>query len=164
MSKTAEPAYQLLLALRGLITSDYNTTRNDVNKMVWKDLPRKDITKNSYPRISIMDITETGSPVSIGNNTSTENNYIVQIDVWMWDKIKDPLFVTVDSVSMSGTRARDEIARHVLYLLRRNFYTDTNLGYYDYKVRANRPLSFDEDSGILRRSIEIEFKEMDTGT
>ena len=165
MTKTNTPAYQLVLALRGLISSDYNTTRNNVNQAVWKDFPRKDLTKNSYPRISIMEVTETGDAVAIGNNTSTENTYVIQIDIWHWDKPKDPLFVTVDSTSMAGTRARDEIARHVLYLLRNNFYTDTNLsGYYDYRVRANRVIAFDEDDGILRRSIEIEFKEMDTST
>ena len=164
MAVANTPEYQLVLALRGLISSDYNTTRNNVNTMIWKDLPRADLTKNSYPRISITAITETGDQVSIGNKVSTENTYITQIDVWMWDKPGDPLFVTVSSTSMSGTRARDAIVREVLYLLRKNFYTDANLGYYGYKVRANRIIPFDENSGLLRRSIEIEFKEMDTGT
>ena len=165
MSKTNNPSYQLVLALRTLITSDYNTTRNNPKQMVWKDLPRKDITKNSYPRISIMEVTETGSAVAIGATTSTENTYVVQLDVWMWDKPQDPLFVTVDSTVMAGTRARDEITRDILYLLRNNFYTNTSLsGYYDYNVRANRIVSFNENDGILRRSVEIEFKEMDTST
>ena len=163
MASVNEPAYQLELALRTLITKDYNTTRNDVKKMVWKDWPRKDITKSSYPRISIMDVTETGDPVSIGQKAATENTYILQIDVWIWDKPNDPQFLTVNSTNMAGTRARDTITRDVLYLLRKNFFTNTSLiGYYDYRVRANRVIAFDEKSGILRRSIEIEFKEMDT--
>lgn len=165
MSATNVPAYQTVLALRGLISSDYNTTRNDVNKLIWKDWPRKDLTKASYPRISVMEVTETGDAVSIGNTTSTENMYILQIDIWIWDKPNDAQFLTVNSTTMSGTRARDAITRDVLYLLRKNFYTDTNLsGYYDYRVRANRVIPFDEKIGILRRSIEIEFKEMDTSS
>jgi len=165
ISKTNSPAYQLVLALRTLITSDYNTTRNNVKQMVWKDFPRKDLTKNSYPRISISEITETGDAVAIGSTTSTENTYLVQLDIWMWDKPQDPLFVTVDTNVMAGTRARDEIARHILYLLRNNFYKNTSLtGYYDYRVRTNRQFAFDEDLGLLRRSIQIEFKEMDTST
>ena len=165
MGKTNEPSYQIVLALRGLITSDYNTTRNNVKQIIWKDYPRKDLSKNSYPRISIMDITETGDPVAIGSPTYMENIYVLQIDIWMWDKPNDPLFVTVDSTSMAGTRARDEITRDVLYKLRKNFTTDSNLSsYYDYRVRANRVISFDEDDGILRRSIEIEFKEMDNAS
>ena len=165
MAKTSVPSYKLTLALRGLISSDYNTTRASVNDLVWKDYPRKPVdNKDKYPRITIFSVTETGDPVSIGNTTATENTYIIQIDVWMWDKPGEALIVTVDSVTMSGTRARDEIARHVLYLLRNNFYTDSNLSnYYDYRVRANRIIPFDEKDGVLRRSIEIEFKEMDTG-
>jgi len=164
MSQINTPEYQLVLALRGLITSDYNTTRSSVNKMVHKDWPRDDLTKNSYPRIHFSSVTETGNPVSIGQKAATENTYIIQMDVFMWDKPKDDLFVTVNSTTMSGTRARDTITRNVLYLLRKNFYTDTNLtGYYDYRVRANRVIPFDEKKGLQRRSIEIEFKEMDTG-
>ncbi len=164
MAKTNVPAYQLTLALRGLISSDYNTTRASVPDLVWKDYPRKVVdAKSKYPRITILSVSETGEAVSIGNITSTENTYIVQIDVWMWDKTGDPLFVTVDSIVMSGTRARDEIARDVLYLLRKNFYTDANLGYYGYRIRANRIIPFNEKDGILRRSIEIEFKEIDSG-
>ncbi|KKK57314.1 hypothetical protein LCGC14_3055730, partial [marine sediment metagenome] len=56
-----------------------------------------------------------------------------------------------------------EIAREVLFETRNHFYTDSNLSnYYGYRVRANRVIPFDEKDGILRRSIEIEFKEMDT--
>ena len=166
MTKTNIPEYQLMLALRGLIGADYNTARDEVIDLVWKDFPRKVVdTKDKYPRITIFLVTETGVPVSVGNNTATENTYIIQIDIWMWDKTKDNLYVKVDNVTMSGTRARDEIARHVLYLLRNNFYTDDNLsGYYDYMVRANRVIPFHEADGILRKSIEIEFKEMDTST
>ena len=152
------------MALRGLISSDYNTTRNNVNKMIHKDWPREDLTKNSYPRIHFSSVTETGDAVAIGQKASTENTYVIQMDIWVWDKPSDPQFLTVNSTTVSGTRARDEIARNVLYLLRKNFYTDSNLtGYYDYRVRANRVIPFDEDKGLQRRSIEIEFKEMDTG-
>ena len=166
MPKTSVPAYQLTLALRNLIVFDYNNTRNNVEDLVWKDYPRKTVdVKSKYPRITIFKVTETGDPVSIGNTTSTENLYIMQIDIWMWDKIGDALYIEIDGVRMSGTRARDEMARHVLYLLRKYFYTDGNLiGYYDYRVRADRTIPLDEPSGILRRSIEIEFKEMDTST
>ena len=158
------PEYQLVLALRTLITKDYNTTRNNVNNMVHKDWPRKDLSKNSYPRISISPITETGNPVSLGQKEATENTYIIQMDVWIWDKPEDAQYLTVNAVSMSGTRARDTITRDVLYLLRKNFYTNTSLiGYYDYRVRANRVIAFDEKEGLQRRSVEIEFKEMDTG-
>ena len=164
MSAPNDPAYQVELALRTLITSDYNTTRNSVANMVWKGWPRKDLAKASYPRISIISVTETGDPVSIGQKTATENMYILQIDVWIWDKPSDPQFVTVNSTVMAGIRARDTIARDVLYLLRKNFYTNTSLtGYYEYRVRANRVIPFDEKDGLQRRSIEIEFKEMDTG-
>lgn len=164
MARVNTPEYQLVLALRGLITTDYNTTRDNVNKMVHKDWIRADLTKNSYPRIHFSPITETGDSVAIGQKASTENTYIIQMDIWIWDKPKDPHFLTVNSVSMSGTRARDTITRDILYLLRKNFYSDSNLtGYFDYRVRANRVIPFDEKEGLQRRSIEIEFKEMDTG-
>ena len=147
-----------------MITTDYNTTRDNPKKMVHKDWIRADLTKNSYPRIHFSAITETGDPVSIGQKAATENTYIIQMDIWIWDKPKDPLFLTVNSTTVSGTRARDDITRNVLYLLRKNFYTDSNLtGYYDYKVRSSRIIPFDEKDGLQRRSIEIEFKEMDTG-
>jgi len=165
MTATNVPEYQMVLFLRGIISSDYNTTRNNVSKMIWKDLPRKDITKNSYPRISIVEVTETGDAVAIGQKTATENIYVCQIDIWIWDKPDDTHLLTVGGNVVSGTRARDEIAREVLYKMRNNFYSDTNMsGYYDYRIRAVRTLPFDENIGILRKQIEIEFKEMDTST
>ena len=164
MSQPNVPEYQLVLALRGLITSDYNTTRNNPKKMVHKDWPRTDLTKNSYPRIHFSSVTETGDAVAIGQKASTENTYVIQMDIWIWDKPEDAHFLTVNNNTVSGTRARDEITRNVLYLLRKNFYTDSNLtGYYDYRVRKNRVIFFDEKEGLQRRSVEIEFKEMDTG-
>lgn len=165
MAKTSVPSYKFQLFLRNIISSDYNTTRGSVSSMVWKDYPIKSLSKNSYPRISIFTVDETGDPVAIGNITSTENMYILQIDIWMWNKPKDALAVTVGGNTMAGTRARDEITRDVLHLIRNNFYTNANMtGYYDYRVRAVRIIPFDEDDGILRRQIEIEFKEMDTST
>ncbi len=165
MAVASVPEYQVQLFLRNIITADYNTTRNDVNKMVWKDWPRKDISKSSYPRISVLGITETGDAVAIGQNTATENTYVCQIDIWVWDKPGDAQLLTVNSTTVSGTRARDAIARDVLFEMRNHFYTDSNMtGYYDYRVRAVRTLPFDENDGILRKSIEIEFKEMDTTT
>ena len=84
MAKTSVPAYKFTLALRGLISSDYNTTRDNVDDLVWKDYPRKAVdSKSKYPRITIFSVTETGEPVSIGNTTATENPYIIQIDVWI---------------------------------------------------------------------------------
>ena len=155
------PAYQTALMLRAQIANDYNTTRDNINQMIWPGWPRKDLVKSSYPRISIIKISETGVAVAIGATTATENTYILQIDIWIWDKTKDPQLVTVDSNVVSGTRARSEIEREVLDELRNHIYTDTNtIGYYDYNVRASRQIPFDEDIGILRQSIEIEFKEI----
>lgn len=166
MARALIPSYQVVLALKTLITSDYNTTRNSVPDMVWKDFPHKVVdAKTKYPRISVIDVSQSGEPVSIGNKGSSENTYAVQIDLWIWNKPKDFQILTVNSVTMSGTRARDVIAQDVMFLLRKNFYTNTSLsGYYDYRVLSNVIIPFDEDKGILRRSIVIQFKEMDTAT
>jgi len=164
MARANVPSFQVTSALRTLITTDYNTTRSSVNNMVWKDYPRKAVdAKTKYPRITVMDVTQTGDPVSVGNNSVQENAYTVQLDVWVWDKPGDSQTVTVNSTTMSGTRARDTIAIDVMFLLRKNFYTNASLsGYYSYKVISNTVIPFDEDKGILRRSIVIEFSEMDT--
>ena len=65
MAATNVPEYQLVLALRGLISTDYNTTRNNVNNMVHKDWIRDDLSKNSYPRIHFSAVTETGDRKSV---------------------------------------------------------------------------------------------------
>ena len=117
MGITNSPTYQTMLFLRAIISTDYNTTRNSVNTMIWPDFPRKDLTKQSYPRISVIGVTETGDSVSIGGLKKQQFNYVLQLDIWHWDKPKDALIVTVGGSTYSGVAARDRIGRDVIDLM-----------------------------------------------
>ncbi len=161
-----EPIIAVQSLLRAQMT-DYNSTDRIGDNWIYPDWPRVTgngaLSKNSYPRISIIDISETGEPLTIGNTAGLFQTILLQIDVWIWSKDKDAMILVIDSDNYEGTRLRDKIARDVINELRNHFYSDTNTKYEysDFNVTGMRSIDFDEVSGILRKTIDIQFTKVE---
>lgn len=155
-----EPIMAIVKLIRAQVT-DPNTTRNSLP--VFPDWPRKDLTKGSYPRVSVTRISETETPTSIGATNYMEDEIHLQIDVWIWAKKNDAQILTISSVTYSESKLRDYFARDIINKLRQNFYSDSNTaGYFDFVVTGVADLDFDEVDGIMRTAIDIEIKRMET--
>ena len=57
-----EPQNQLITVLRTRLT-DPNSTNRVGNNWIFNGFPRKDLQKNSYPRISVIPVTETAERI-----------------------------------------------------------------------------------------------------
>ena len=109
------------IAVRDMLRSrlpDPNPDRElkgDGSKKNWihAGWPRSDLGKNSYPRISIIDIGQPGNIIDIGR--SMEFMSSLQIDVWVWADRKDPMVVSSwqGDTYLEGGKLVDAIAVQV---------------------------------------------------
>ena len=122
--------------------------------------PRLDLGKNSYPRISVMEVTETGEIQDIARNM--EYNTRLQIDVWVWagNDGKDSMLLTIAGTVYEGQKLLDLIAMDVKHALddkKSDFNTSFNI-LHDYKLFAKVDMGQDPDrKQCIRKRIEIGF-------
>ena len=157
----AEPKNEVINCLRTRLT-DYNATARvpASSNWIYPDFPRLDFKKDSYPRISVTDVTETAKIFDIGRNM--EYKCVLQIDVWVWDGIdgKDSMLLTITSVVHDGQKLLDLISRDVISALDDNkadFDNDTNW-LHDFELRAKVDMGPDKDrKQVIRKLIEVGF-------
>jgi len=162
-----EPVMAIVKLLRAQLT-DYNSGSRVGTNWIYPGWPRVSgdgaLSKNSYPRISIITISETGEPACIGATDRFLQTITLQIDVWVWAREGDTMILTISEDTYEGTKLRDKLVRDVIDALRDNFYTDDNTCgiYSDLMFTGARPIDFDEAEGILRKLVEIEFTKIQT--
>lgn len=156
-----EPKNAVITVLRNRLT-DYNSASRTPTGSNWiyPDFPRLDLGKNSYPRISVTDVTETAEITDI--NRTMFYHCRLQIDVWVWAGIdgKDSMLLTISSVVYEGQKLLDLIARDVISGLDDNkadFDDDTNI-LHNLKLLAKVDMGQDPDKKqVIRKRIEISF-------
>ena len=157
-----EPKNEVITVLRARLT-DYNSSARTPSGSNWiyPDFPRLDLGKNSYPRISVMDVTETAEIIDIGRNMKYFPR--LQIDVWVWAGIdgKDSNLITISTVVYEWQKLLDLVARDVISALDTNksdFDDDTNI-LHNLKMLAKIDMGADpERRQVIRKRIEISFE------
>ncbi|MHA1286163.1 MAG: hypothetical protein ACTSPB_02045 [Candidatus Thorarchaeota archaeon] len=151
---TREPQDRIVLFLRDYLT-DYNAeNRKGTENWIYPDFPMlaKMKDKNNYPRVSVIEIGESGTIAGCGSNDMI-NTATFEIAVY----VKERLRCKVGLREMGDQELCNKIARDIIYALRTYWRDDENLSpFHHFGVIGNYTLPFDEDVRIFTRKIEIE--------
>ncbi len=152
-----EPENQLITLLKARMTDPNSTNRIGAN-WIFDDMPRKDLKKNSYPRLSVMPVTETAEINEFGGNMQYAPE--IQVDVWVWAGIdgQDSMILTIDGDKYEGNKLLTYVARAVKDALDDNksdLYTTTNI-MWNYTLLASVPMGQDPDrKKVIRHRVEV---------
>ncbi len=152
-----EPQNQLITVLRANV-ADPNSANRIGSNFIFNGLPRQDLKKNSYPRISVVMVTETAEIIEFGGTMQYSPQ--LQIDVWVWAGIdgQDSMKLTISEKVYEGKKLLDYLARAVKNALddsKSDFYDDTNI-MWNYVQLASVDMGQDPDKKqILRHRIEV---------
>ena len=154
-----EPHNEVITVLKARLT-DPNSTNREGTNYIYDDMPRKDLSKNSYPRLSVMLVSETGDIIDFAGTMQYHPR--VQIDIWVWAGIdgQDSMKLTISGKVYEGQKLLDYMARQVKNALDDNksdFYDDTNK-MWNYELLASVNMGQDPvKRQIIRHRIEIAF-------
>lgn len=156
---TEEPENQLITVLRARMT-DPNSTDRYGDNWIFDDMPRKDLKKNSYPRLSVTPVTETAEGINIRRNPTMQYSPRLQIDVWVWAGIdgQDSMILTIDEKEYEGNKLLTYLKRQVTNVLddyQDDLYEGTNI-MWNYILLASVPMGQDPvKKQIIRHRIEV---------
>jgi len=107
-----EPEEQLIVVLKDNLT-DPNSTNRSGDNWIFEDMPRDDLTKNSYPRISVMMVTETAEQIELYGTMMYSPR--LQVDIWVWggNDGQDSMKLTIDGDVYEGHKLLTYLARQV---------------------------------------------------
>lgn len=152
-----EPENQLITLLKDNLT-DPNSTNRSGTGWIYDDMPRIDLSKNSYPRISVIPVTETGEIIEFGGTMQYSPH--VQIDIWVWAGIdgQDSMILTIDDKKYEGNKLLTYLKRQVTNALDDNkddLYSVTNV-MWNYKLLASVLMGQDPiRKQIIRHRIDV---------
>lgn len=119
---------------------------------IFPDKPRKDLARDSYPRISCIQLTE--NPIFIELGTTETNEYVTfQFDVLSF---KDQL-CKIGSETIEGPDIAIYLARKIVNAFKDYWSTDLLYVIRDIKFMTNDPIPFDEGLNLFRRTVDIQF-------
>ena len=158
---TSEPKNEVITLLRARLT-DYNSSSRSPTSSQWilPFFPRLNLVKNSYPRISVTEVSETAEIINVNRDMMYHPR--LQIDVWVWAGIdgKDSMLLIINSVVHEGGKLLDLIARDVRNVLDTNksdFDDDTNK-LHNYRLLASVDMGADPDKPqVIRKRIDVEY-------
>lgn len=154
-----EPENQLITLLKANLT-DPNSDDRKGDNWIFDDMPRKDLNKESYPRISVMPVTETAEIIEFRGNMQYSPH--LQIDIWVWagDAGQDSMILTIDDKPYEGNKLLTYLARQVKNALQQNkedLYDVTNK-MWNYTLVASVYMGQDPvKKQIIRHRIEATF-------
>ena len=159
-----EPIMNYVNFLRAFL-NDRNTTRNDTRTMVMPENDQvNDLSKNDYPHITVKE--EEGEGKRAGLTSTAEESeveLIVTVQVWGVKK-GDSQIITISGYKYHAPKLLDFIVNEIRDANRTWFYHKPQYEqspqinqYYGFKRIETSSQSFDETTGIMRKSIRIKF-------
>lgn len=160
------PKMIIVTALRAGLT-DHNSANRVGSNWIYPGFPRQDLSKNSYPRISVIDVGGTTEVIAVGRATGKVKR--LQLDIWVWGDEKDPMILTIDSTAHEGTKLLDRLGKDVedYFDDNRDDFDSTAKKLHDIKVFGPRDLLPEQPEiqtaseetkhvTLLRKSYDIE--------
>lgn len=125
---------------------------------IYPDSPKSSLTKNSYPRIGIFQITAPEQPEEMGNQVNSYATVTFQIDVVTYLDQE----CTIGSETYTGVDVAKYIGRQVRNAFKDYAKTDLIYCVWDFAILNNYPQPFEDSLNTHRRIIEVslEFRNM----
>lgn len=165
---------ELTIALSKLLQmklDDPNEDNRETNeKWIVPKYSRKDLEKDNYPIIGIIDKDEPGEVAGMTSNQAEERISTCLITLYLWAKSGDSQKFTINSGSYEGTKLRDYLARKISNVLKNEFYLRPSYKvnaivqkFYDYSKIRFESIDFnsEDDHGIMKKEIEINLTTID---
>lgn len=155
-----EPVEEIRDFLRTRLT-DPNASGRDIANYVYTWWPRHDLTIDSFPLVTVSQLSETGEPMGLGSTTHWEI-FQMQIDIWAKE---DTLFaIPTAGTTREGKQIAVTIARQVKEAFRLYWISDlAQTGYFKiYKLSGNKPVSYDLEKKLWKVTLTLEL-EVDIG-
>jgi len=157
MVTLANKAKNKLISLLRNRVSDPNSASRVGSQWIYPDKPRVDLTKNSYPRIAVIDENEEREVMDVAGNTAKISR--ISIMLYIWGNKDDPMILTISSVAYEGQYLLDymielikeEIESHISDLRQATPYL------HDYRIVREREIPDDEGIGRIIKEIVVEF-------
>jgi len=141
--------------LRSRMT-DHNSANRVGSQWIYPDKPRVDLTKNSYPRISVLDDNESREIMDIAENTQKTSR--IAFWIYVWGNPDDPMLLTISSVVYEGVYLLDYIVEELKTEIEDHF-SDLRAATpcpHDYNIVRVRDVPDDEGIGRLIKEVVVE--------
>lgn len=148
-----EPIDEIRDFLRNRLT-DPNSGRDTPN-YVYTWWPRYDLTVNSFPLVTVVQLSETGEPMGLGSTVHWEV-FQIQIDVWAKE---DKFFeIPAGGTTREGKQVAFTIARQIKEAFRQYWISDlAHTGKFKlYKLTGNKPVSYDMERRLWKVTMTLE--------
>lgn len=165
-----EPVMNLTKFLR-VWTNDPLSSRNNTVTMIMPNYPRsQNLTKTSYPRISVEIIEEGSEKAGLTNNKSEIITSNFRIGAHVWAKDGDAQVLDISGDNYEGRRLLEYLTRHISDILRKRFLVKPSYDkdphiqdFYFYKRESLEFEKFDEEEGLMHANINIQTKHIKQG-
>lgn len=157
------PKNLLITMLKNRLT-DYNSTNRVGDNWIYPGFPRSDLGKNSYPRISVIDVGGDASVIDIGRNM--EFHPRLQVDVWVWGDDRDAMALDDGNGNIhEGSKLADLIMQDIetnLDTYKSDFNTTSKI-LHDMKLYGPIDLGLEEfkvkdrQVKVFRKTLDVEF-------
>lgn len=138
-------------------TATFGDGTHDRDNLEWifTFFPRLDLTIDSFPMISVTQISETGDMFSLGSTVHWQT-FQMQIDMW----VKEDDVLTIDNTPREGKEIAIYLARQVQESFRQYWITDfANEGKFKlYRMTGRKPVVLDIEKRIWRVTLTVELE------
>ena len=145
--------------LPGAGTNNVVLSYDKGSNWVYDDKPRDSLSRTSYPRIAVQQISESSTPRGASED-DTYDGVTFQIDVLAY---KDLMCTDASSNIYEGAEVSYYLARDVKKMIKENWRTDLRYFMFDPRFLNFFSVPYDEDKGIYRHIIEVSFDAFDIG-
>lgn len=146
-----EPIVEIRNFLRNRLV-DPNPGRDTPN-YVYTWWPRHDLTEDSFPIVSVVQLDESSTVFGLGSTVHWAT-FPIQIDIWA----KEDKYFTISGTVREGKEVAFIIARQIQEAFRQYWIIDfAHLGKFKlYNMGGKKPVSYDFDKKLWRISITVE--------
>ena len=151
--------------------NDPLSSRNNTVTMIMPNYPRsQNLTKTSYPRMSVELINEKSEKAGLTNNQAEIITPIFRIGVHVWAKDGDAQILAISGDNYEGRRLIEYLGRHVSNILRKRFLIQPSYDmdphiqdFFSYNRDEMEFEEFNEEEGLMHANINIEVKYIKQG-
>jgi len=150
----SEPVILMRDFLRANMTDPDSTRLGAGTNWIYDDFPRLDLSSGSYPRVSIIETSETSEPLGFRSNNFW-TTVDLQVDIW----VKEDTYYTIGGTYYADIALCRKIARDAIDVVRTNWtdLADAN-SFLTIKMTGKTPPNYDYNYKIWRITLDYELK------